>query len=54
MLVPPNFWTTHPLGQSFLMVGFMVSAEVCRMRRVSLAVVIIYVTLSGVCLGLCV
>lgn len=41
MLVPPNFWTTHPLGLSFLTVGFMVSAEVYRMRCVFLAVVII-------------
>lgn len=44
MLVPPNFWTTHPLGLSFLTVGFMVGSGECPMRRV-LAVVINYVTL---------
>lgn len=43
MLVPPNFWTTHPLGLSFLTVGFMVDAAERPMGRV-LAVVMDYVT----------
>lgn len=52
MLVPPNFWTTHPLGLSFLTVGFMVDAAGCSMRRI-FAVVIDYVTLPRERLSLC-
>lgn len=46
MLVPPNFWTTHPLGQSFLIVGFMAIADVRPMRRVFVQWLQFYVPLS--------